>query len=160
MKIAFEPIGIIHTPFKTRENMPIQPSGAKGIKGTIEINTEFVEGLKDLDGFSHIFLIYHFHKTDKEPNLTVKPFLDTESRGLFSTRAPNRPNNIGLSVVKLVNIDNNIINIENVDIIDGTPLLDIKPYIPEFDEQSNVRAGWLKKAKNKVREKKSDNRFK
>jgi tRNA-Thr(GGU) m(6)t(6)A37 methyltransferase TsaA len=159
MEITFNPIGVIHTPFKEAENMPIQPSGAKGIKGFVEINTEFVDGLKDLDGFSHIILIYHFHKVNKKTELTVKPFLDSQLRGLFATRAPNRPNKIGISVVKLLKIEHNIIHIENIDIIDGTPLLDIKPYVPEFDEQSSVSVGWLEKAKGEVRNKKSDNRF-
>ncbi len=139
--------------------MPIQPSGARGIKGQIEIFAEFVEGLKDLDGFSHITLLYHFHKV-KESRLTVVPFMDTKPRGVFSTRAPKRPNPIGLSTVRLIKTEGNILHVENVDILDGTPLLDIKPYVPEFDDQDGYRTGWLEKAKGRVGGKKSDDRFK
>ena len=107
--------------------MPIQPSGAKGVAGTIEISPDFIEGLKDLDGFSHIILIYHFHLS-KEYTLSVKPFMDDKLRGVFATRAPRRPNPIGISVVKLIKVEpRNLLYTENLDIIDGTPLLDIKP---------------------------------
>ena len=138
--------------------MPIQPSGAAGVRGTIEIFPQFIEGLADLDGFSHLILLYHFHLV-KEANLTVTPFLDTEPRGLFSTRAPKRPNPIGISIVKLTSSDGNLLSIENVDVLDGTPLLDIKPYVPEFDHQTDVRLGWLEKAQGRSRQKQSDERF-
>jgi len=138
--------------------MPIQPTGAKGIAGTIEIHPEFAEGLKDLEGFSHIILIYHFHLS-KGYSLKVKPFMDENLRGVFATRAPKRPNPIGISVVKLRKIEGNILNIEDVDIVDGTPMLDIKPYVPEFDIQGVDRIGWLTQKANKVHLKKSDKRF-
>jgi tRNA-Thr(GGU) m(6)t(6)A37 methyltransferase TsaA len=152
------PIGLIRTPFKTLENMPIQPSGAAGIRGTVELFPEFAEGLKDLDGFSHLILLYHFHES-RGYKLTVTPFLDSKPRGLFSTRAPKRPNPIGLSIVRLIQIRGRTLDIENVDILDATPLLDIKPYVPEFDHQENCRIGWLKQVRGIVKAKKSDDRF-
>jgi len=158
-KIVYEPIGIIHSPFKDIKGMPIQPTGAKGIAGTIEIYPEFTEGLKDLEGFSHIILIYHFHLS-KGYSLKVTPFMDENLRGVFATRAPKRPNPIGISVVKLRKIEGNILNIEDVDIIDGTPLLDIKPYVPEFDVQEVEKIGWLSQKANNVPKMKSDERFK
>jgi tRNA (adenine37-N6)-methyltransferase len=157
-KIVYEPIGIIHSPFKDIKGMPIQPTGAKGIAGTIEIHPEFAEGLKDLEGFSHIILIYHFHLS-KGYSLKVKPFMDENLRGVFATRAPKRPNPIGISVVKLRKIEGNILNIEDVDIIDCTPLLDIKPYVPEFDVQEIEKIGWLSQKAEKVHKFKSDERF-
>ena len=158
MKIKYRPIGIIHSPFKDIEGMPIQPTGAARIKGTIEIFPEFAKGLKDLEGFSHIILLYHFHKV-KESKLIVTPFMDSRLRGIFSTRAPKRPNPIGLSVVRLTGVEQNILHIGNVDIIDSTPLLDIKPYVPEFDVHKAESIGWLHKAKGKIKNKKSDDRF-
>jgi len=139
--------------------MPIQPVGAAGVKGTVEVFEDFHTGLKDLDGFSHIILLYHFHLS-RSFNLHVVPFLDSESRGLFATRAPKRPNPIGLSVVQLDKIEDGVLHIQNVDILDGTPLLDIKPYVPEFDGQTEVRTGWLEKAGKTASTRKSDDRFK
>ena len=158
MKIEINPIGVIHSPFKELDGMPIQPTGAKGVEGKVEIFPEFQPGLKDLDGFSHIILLYHFHMSNGY-KLEVTPFLDTIKRGLFSTRAPKRPNPIGLSIVKLEKVVNGILHISNIDVLDGTPLLDIKPYVPDFDLQEDVRAGWLDKAKGRVSKKKSDDRF-
>ena len=157
--IEFAPIGIVHSPFTELEDMPIQPKGAAGIKGTVEVFESFTEGLKDLDGFSHIILLYHFHRSHGF-NLTVVPFLDTEPRGLFSTRAPKRPNPIGLSIVRLDKIEGGVLHIRNVDILDGTPLLDIKPYVPEFDAPAADRTGWLEKVKKTVSNRRSDDRFK
>jgi tRNA-Thr(GGU) m(6)t(6)A37 methyltransferase TsaA len=156
--LLFHPIGIIHTPFKELENMPIQPSGAAGIRGTVDLYPEFAEGLKDLDGFSHLILLYRFHES-RGYRLTVTPFLDSEPRGLFATRAPKRPNPIGLSIVKLIRIRECSLNVENVDILDGTPLLDIKPYVPQFDHQENCRIGWLEKVRERIKAKTSDDRF-
>ncbi len=156
--IICHPIGIIYTPFKDIKGMPIQPKGAKGVRGTIEVNPEYAEGLTDLEGFSHIILLYHFHKA-KGFELMVTPFLDSKQHGVFSTRAPRRPNPLGLSVVRLVKIENNCLQIENVDILDGTPLIDIKPYVSEFDAPPADGFGWLDKAKNRVQHKKSDHRF-
>ena len=159
MKIEFTPIGIIHSPFMVPEGMPIQPTGAAGIKGTVEVFENFHAGLKDLDGFSHIILLYHFHRSHGL-NLHVVPFMDSEPRGLFATRAPKRPNPIGISVVQLDKIEDGVLHIQNVDILDGTPLLDIKPYVPEFDAQVEVRTGWIEKAGKTISSWKSDNRFK
>jgi tRNA (adenine37-N6)-methyltransferase len=158
-KITYNPIGVIHSPHKTIENIPIQPVGAKGIKGEIEIYPEFKDGLKDLEGFSHIYLLYHFHKAEGY-SLQVKPFLDDELHGVFATRAPKRPNGIGLSVLKLNGIENNKVFVENVDILDGTPILDIKPYSSKFNAVENEKIGWLEKNINKSDDKKSDLRFK
>ncbi len=159
MEIIFKPIGKIISPFRSINEMPIQPAGAKGIQGKVIIFSEFAEGLKDLDGFSHIILLYHFHRV-KESNLTVIPFLDSKPRGVFATRAPKRPNPIGLSVVRLLDRKNNVLNIENVDILDGTPILDIKPYVPEFDFSNTSEIGWLKNVIQGAGKKKSDDRFK
>jgi len=139
--------------------MPIQPAGGAGIKGTVDVFEDFRPGLRDLDGFSHIILLYHFHRSEGF-SLHVVPFLDTVPRGLFATRAPKRPNPIGLSIVQLDKLEDGVLHIQNVDILDGTPLLDIKPYVSEFDAQLNVRAGWLEKARETVSSKKSDDRFK
>lgn len=157
--IKFQQIGTIHTPHKETAGMPIQPAGAGGVCGTIEILPEFAEGLKDLEGFSHLILIYHFHRV-RETKLSVTPFMDTKKRGIFATRAPMRPNPIGLSIVKLLAVEGNKLDIENVDILDNTPLLDIKPYVPEFDHQQEVRTGWLEKFRDKVHNHRSDDRFK
>jgi len=159
MTITFDPIGIIHTPFKTKAGMPIQPAGAKGIKGRIELKPEFVPGLLDLDGFSHIILVYHFHRSVGF-ELQTKPFLDDKKHGIFAVRAPQRPNPIGISVVKLLSISDNILEIENVDMLDGTPLLDIKPYIPDFDIHDVEKSGWIRNKSRKLRQTRSDNRFK
>lgn len=157
--IELKPIGIIHTPFSRPEGMPIQPKGAAGISGTIELFEEYHEGLKDLDGFSHIILLYHFHRSHGF-KLQVVPFMDSGLRGLFATRAPKRPNPIGISVVQLDKIENGVLHVKNVDIMDGTPLLDIKPYVPEFDHPQDVRTGWLEQAGKTVSGRKSDDRFK
>jgi tRNA-Thr(GGU) m(6)t(6)A37 methyltransferase TsaA len=142
MNIIYKPIGIIHSPFNKDEKVPIQPPRAKGIKGTIKLKNKFVDGLKDLDGFSHIILLYHFHLSENY-SLSVVPFLDNKPRGVFATRAPRRPNAIGLSVVKLIEIEKKVLFIENVDIVDETPLLDIKPYIREFEDPGELKIGWL-----------------
>ena len=159
MKIEYHPIGIIHSPFTELSGMPIQPAGAAGVKGTVEVFPKYNDGIKDLEGFSHIIMLYHFHGS-KGFKLHVVPFMDSTPRGVFAIRAPKRPNPIGLSVIKLQKIQDNILYVENVDILDGTPLLDIKPYIPEFDEQIEVRAGWLEEARKEVSKRKSDQRFK
>jgi tRNA-Thr(GGU) m(6)t(6)A37 methyltransferase TsaA len=152
-------IGIIHTPFRVLSDMPIQPSGAAGVKGTVKVFDEYRSGLKDLAGFSHIILLYYFNRSQGY-DLLVVPFMDSEPRGLFATRAPKRPNPIGISVVKLESIEDSKLHIQNVDILDGTPLLDIKPYVPEFDAVSTVRTGWLEKSRKNVADQKADDRFK
>ena len=158
MAIQFEPIGVIRSPFKSIEGMPIQPKGAAGIRGSVEVFPEYEQCLKDLDGFSHVYLLYHFHLVMEWKPL-VTPFMDSVKRGLFATRAPKRPNPIGLSVVKLLSIEGGRLEIENVDVVDGAPLLDIKPYVPDFDNHPATRIGWLEEAKGKVLTKKSDSRF-
>ena len=157
-EIVYKPIGIIHTPFQNIQNMPIQPVAANGIRGTVKIFSDYTAGLKDINGFSHIILVYHFHLSNGY-RLEIKPFLDDDTHGVFATRAPNRPNQIGLSVVKLVNLEDDIIHIENVDIVNGTPLLDIKPFVPDFNAAKDVKIGWLLKSKNDFLIKKSDGRF-
>ena len=152
------PIGIIHSPFTDPAGMPIQPSGASDVKGTVEVFVEYKCGLQDLDGFSHIILLYQFHRS-RGFALCVVPFLDTVLRGIFATRSPRRPNHIGLSVVRLERLDGRVLHIAGVDILDGTPLLDIKPYVPEFDSPSDVRTGWFGSSGNRVRETRSDGRF-
>lgn len=157
-EIIYKPIGVIRTPFKSPVGVPIQPSAGKGIKGLVEIFPEYTEGLKDLEGFSHIILIYHFHLV-KKFSLKVIPYMDNEYRGVFATRAPARPNPIGISVVRLVKIEGNKLYIEDVDIVDGTPLLDIKPYVPEFDYRPEVKIGWLEKRVKKLKNTRDDGRF-
>jgi tRNA-Thr(GGU) m(6)t(6)A37 methyltransferase TsaA len=158
MRIVYQPIGVVHSPFRDVEGVPIQPTAATGIRGSVEVLPELVEGLQDLDGFSHIVLLYHFHLV-RESRLTVTPFLDSRPRGVFATRAPTRPNPIGLSIVRLLNVEGNILHVENVDIVDGTPLLDIKPYVPEFDHHAAERTGWLEQARGQVQAQKADGRF-
>ena len=158
MDIRYTPIGIIRSPFSEPSGMPIQPGGAMGIPGQIHLEAQYAPGLKDLDGFSHILLLYHLHMVE-DFNLIVTPFLDTQPRGVFATRAPKRPNPIGLSVVKLVRVQGNVLHIENVDILDGTPLLDIKPYAPQFDGVDRVRTGWLQAAEGDIQKARSDDRF-
>jgi tRNA-Thr(GGU) m(6)t(6)A37 methyltransferase TsaA len=157
--MEMKPIGTIHTPFTDPAGMPIQPTGACGVKGTVEVWDEYRAGLKDLDGFSHIILLYHFHRSEGF-KLHVIPFMDSEPRGVFATRAPKRPNSIGLSIVQLARIENGILHIQNVDILDGTPLFDIKPYVPAFDPQVDVRTGWLDCVGKTVSKRKADTRFK
>lgn len=154
----FKPIGIVHSPFKEAIGTPIQPKAAKGIEGTVEVFAEFADGLTDLDGFSHIILICHFHLA-KNYKLKVIPYMDDQQRGVFATRAPSRPNPIGISVVKLNRIENNILYIQDIDIIDGTPLLDIKPYVSKFDSKEDIKIGWLEKRVNKLSTSKDDGRF-
>jgi tRNA-Thr(GGU) m(6)t(6)A37 methyltransferase TsaA len=157
-EIIYRPIGVIHSPFKTPRGTPIQPEGAKGVKGKVIIKNEYKEGLKDLQGFSHIILIYQFHLT-KSYSLIVRPYMDNNLHGVFATRAPKRPNPIGISVVKLVEIEDNVLEIEDVDVIDGTPLLDIKPYVPDFDIRKVEKIGWLQELIHKLPDKKDDGRF-
>lgn len=154
--IYIEPIGIINTPWTTRENMPIQPNGAEGTKGRITLYRNFMSGLKDLEDFSHIILLYHFDR-QRAYDLEVIPFMDTQKRGVFSTRSPKRPNRIGMSIVRLDKIEKNVLFIRDVDMMDNTPLIDIKPFIEEIDNKTGTRQGW---AKNKEFESRlSDDRF-
>ena len=159
-EINIKPIGTIFTPHTTIKNMPIQPLAARGIKGYIKLLPEYTEGLKDLEGFSHITLIYHFHKINGY-ELVVTPFMDTEEHGIFACKAPKRPNAIGISTVKLISIKENVLYIEQVDMLDETPLIDIKPFSPRYDNRLNAKTGWLERFKKTPLEKlRSDERFK
>jgi len=140
MKITYRPIGIIHSPFKEPKGTPIQPKAAKGIKGMVEVFPPYEKGLKDIKGFSHIILIYHFHLS-KAYSLEVKPYMDNKLHGVFATRAPARPNPIGISVIRLIKVERNNLHIKDVDIVDGTPLLDIKPFVAEFNAEDIIKKG-------------------
>lgn len=158
MEITYRPIGVLHSPFTSLDQMPIQPTAQSSAPGVAEILPEFADGLRDLDGFSHVILIYHLHEVHRT-QLTVTPFLDSEPRGVFATRAPTRPNAIGLSVVALEGIEGTRLLLGGLDVLDGTPLLDIKPYVPEFDAPADVRIGWLGAARGRVAGARSDDRF-
>jgi len=151
-------IGTIRSPFTDPKGTPIQPVGAKGIKGRIELFPEYVAGLQDLNGFSHIILLYYFHRADDGP-MIVTPYMEDKPRGVFSVRMPGRPNHIGISVVRLLSIKDNVLEIENVDILDETPLLDIKPYVTKCDIYETEREGWLTPISDKAESKKCDGRF-
>lgn len=142
MELRFTPIGIIHTPFKSPAECPRQGFLKQGVKGRIEILPELKEGLLDLDGFSHILLIWVFHKSESY-KLLSKPPDEEKVHGVFATRSPHRPNPLGLTVVKLIRIEENILHIENPDMVDGTPLLDIKPYVLTPDTLGKIKRGWL-----------------
>ena len=156
--ISYRPIGVIRTPFKEPKDTPIQPVAAEGVEGLVEVFPEYVEGLEGLEGFSHIILIYHFHLV-KGSLLKVKPYLSDQLVGVFATRAPPRPNPIGISVVRLLRREGNVLHVSDVDIVDGTPLLDIKPYVPTFDSRSAERIGWLEGVVHRAREARDDGRF-
>ena len=140
MEFTMRPIGVIHSPFTDKKETPIQPPRSQTM-GTVEVYPDYVDGLHNLEGFSHIILLYAFHQSSGY-SLRIKPFLDNQERGLFATRYPYRPNPIGLSIVELVSIEENILNINHIDVLDNTPLLDIKPYVPDFDVRENTRVGW------------------
>ncbi len=157
--VVLTPIGVIRTPFASLEGMPIQPGGARDVLGRVELRPDLAPALADLEGFSHIYLIYCFHKSQGF-RLTVTPYLDDTPRGLFATRAPRRPNPIGLSVVELAGVAGNILTVRGIDVLDGTPLLDIKPYAPAFDAPLGaVRSGWLAGKERTVAETRADGRF-
>jgi len=143
-EIKLKPIGIIHTPYKDPKGIPIQGRFGRDVTGQVEIFSEYQKGLKDIEGFSHIILIYYFNQTEEE-KLISKPFLEDKPHGIFAIRSPKRPNHIGFSTVKLEKVTSNSITFSEVDILDGTPLLDIKPYVSHFDSRENVKNGWLNK---------------
>lgn len=154
--VVYRPIGTVRSPFTEPEGMPIQPGRGRDVRGSVELRQELAAGLSDLDGFSHIILVCHLHRSAGY-SLQVVPYLDDVPRGLFATRAPRRPNPIGLSVVRLVSISGAHIEFEGVDLLDGTPVLDIKPYVPELLEGEEVRLGWLDHVRG--RDAVSDSRF-
>lgn len=142
MEIKLKPIGIIHTPYRDSEVAPIQGRLKSNVEGAVEVHPGFSEGLKDVERFSHLILLYHFHCSG-EPRLLAKPYLGEEKRGIFAIRAPCRPNPIGFTVVKLLERQANKLEVSGVDMLDGTPLLDIKPYVPKFDSVPEATSGWL-----------------
>lgn len=156
--ITYQPIGIIHSKFKEPKGTPIQPAAGKDITAEVEVFPQYIEGLEDLGDFSHIMLLFHFHFS-KSFSLKVKPYMDTNFHGVFATRAPSRPNSIGISIVRLIKIKENILHIKDVDIVDGTPLLDIKPYVPEFAATETIKTGWLDENVHKLDTSKDDGRF-
>jgi tRNA (adenine37-N6)-methyltransferase len=156
--IQIKPIGIVHSPFKSPVGIPIQTAYSQDDSAQIEIFPEFSAGLKDIEEFSHLHIIYSFHLSTTQ-HLQVKPFYDDNIHGIFSVRAPARPNNIGLSIVQLERVEKNILHIRNVDMINNTPVLDIKPFVPDFDNRFNCRIGWLEGKIQQDPHKKSDDRF-
>lgn len=151
-------IGVIRTPFTRLEDMPIQPVGAEDVEGEAVVLEQFAPGLRDLALFSHIILIYHFHRAPRV-ELLVVPYLDTAERGVFATRSPLRPSHIGLSIVRLVSASGNIVRSRGADVLDGTPLLDIKPYIPQFDHRPEASSGWMESSREAVARRRADGRF-
>jgi tRNA (adenine37-N6)-methyltransferase len=151
-------IGVIRTPFTELQGMPVQPAGAGDIMGEVIIEPALAEGLRDLDGFSHIYLIYHLHKV-AQTRLTVIPFMDTEPRGVFATRSPVRPSHLGLSIVELLKVEGNRLTVRGADMLDGTPLIDIKPYITAFDCPAEASSGWMTATRGEVGKKRADQRF-
>ena len=141
MNLDLTPIGIVHSPHSRPERTPIQPRFARGLSGTAEIEPRFVEGLRDLEGFSHLWLVTWLHRSTGV-RLHVTPYLDDTPRGVFATRSPHRPNPIGLSLVRLIRIEGNKLHLEDLDLLDGTPILDIKPHVPDFDRVGEIRCGW------------------
>lgn len=159
MKIYYDPIGYFKTPFTVIQGMPIQPIGAEEVEGSIEILPQFRGGLKDLEGFSHVFVLYHLHEIEGY-DLMVKPFLDKDHHGIFATRSPKRPNPIGLSVMRLKNVTTEAVYLEGIDVLNQTPVLDIKPYVADFDACNASRFGWFEGKSAQARHHRSDERFK
>jgi tRNA-Thr(GGU) m(6)t(6)A37 methyltransferase TsaA len=155
---VYRPIGVIHSPLKEAVGAPIQSVAARDVEGVVELFPQYAGGLRDIEGFSHIILIYNFHLSGKS-SLIVRPYLDDETHGVFATRAPARPNPIGISVVRLGRVDGTRLHVTGVDVLDGTPLLDIKPYIPQFDAIETEKIGWLKDRIHMVEKTKDDGRF-
>ena len=140
--ITHTPIGVIHSPFTDPANTPIQGVFADGARGEVEVFPEYAAGLKDIDGFSHLILIYHFHLAEGY-SLISKPFMGDIEKGIFSIRHPRRPNHIGISIVRLDNVRKNVLEIRDVDVLNGTPLLDIKPFVHQFDQRADIQSGWV-----------------
>lgn len=156
--VSYLPIGVVRSPFMTTHGMPIQAVAARGVRGRVELDPAHAEGLADIEGFSHLILLYHLHEVTA-PQLSVTPFLDTASHGIFATRSPARPNAIGMSTVRLLSVDGCTLEVEGIDILDGTPLLDIKPYVPQFDDREGARIGWYADRVQAVGETRADGRF-
>jgi tRNA-Thr(GGU) m(6)t(6)A37 methyltransferase TsaA len=148
-KFTIQSIGVIHTQHIDLSKTPIQPVFSKGMRGQVELFPDYVDGLADLDGFSHIYLFYYFDRSTMT-KMRVKPYLDDKARGIFATRAPHRPNKIGLSLVRLLGVRDNVLEVDGVDMLDKTPLIDIKPYIERFGPKEAVRSGWQDRISDEV----------
>lgn len=157
--LEYDPIGVVWTPFESPDGMPIQPVGDAAAEGTLDIHDEYTDGLGDLGGFSHCILLYHFHASGDGSPTQVEPFLDDEPRGVFATRAPQRPNPIGLSVVEIASVEDDEVAVRDVDVVDGTPLLDVKPFVPAFDVPEDAETGWIDASASAVRSRHADDRF-
>jgi tRNA-Thr(GGU) m(6)t(6)A37 methyltransferase TsaA len=156
--ISYTPIGIVRSPFAGLAGMPIQTVAAKGVAATIELEPSYAAGLRDIDDFSHLLVISHLHLMQGYA-LEVTPFMDTQTHGVFATRSPRRPNPIGLSIVRLMRVEGATLHIEEVDLVDGTPVLDIKPYVPQLDDRATERTGWFAANVHKVHEVRADDRM-
>jgi tRNA-Thr(GGU) m(6)t(6)A37 methyltransferase TsaA len=157
-KVTLEFIGTIHTPFIEPKGTPITSFAGSGVKGTVEVNEQFAPGLKDIEGFSHLTLIYYMHRVTRK-GLNSVPFMDDEPHGVFATRSPLRPNHIGMSIVRLMGVRGNTLDIQDLDIVDGTPLLDIKPYIPQVDSRTECRTGWFTGDMDRMKRTRDDGRY-
>jgi tRNA (adenine37-N6)-methyltransferase len=146
LEFLIKAIGIIHTPFQEKAGMPIQ-SARSEVEGTVEVFPEYLAGLAGIEEFSHLYLLYAFHCAEPLQTLTVKPFLDDQAHGLFTTRYPCRPNPIGFSVIRLIKREDHLLYFKGADMLDRTPLLDIKPYIPDFDIFTVEKIGWYQNRK-------------
>jgi len=155
--ITYTPIGIVRSPFATLPGMPIQTVAAQGVAATVELDPSYAAGLRDIEGFSHLLIISHLHLMQGYA-LEVTPFMDTQTHGVFATRSPRRPNPIGLSIVRLIRVEGATLHIEEVDLLDGTPVLDIKPYVPQFDDRATERTGWFATNVHKVYATRADDR--
>lgn len=156
--ICYTPIGVIHTPFTALAGMPLHTVAAAGVRGTIELDPAYAAGLQDLDGFAYLILLYHQHMA-RAAQMIVTPFMDDQPHGIFATRSPGHPNPIGISVVRLIAVEGATLTIEEVDILDGTPLLDIKPYVPTFDARDTAQIGWYAGKVDNVYTRRADDRF-
>ena len=156
--LTYEPIGVVRSPFTECAGMPLQPPAAPEVEGRIELEPDYVPGLLDLDGFSHVWVLAHLHRA-AEVDLQIVPFLDTELRGVFATRSPGRPNPISISVFRLLGVDGASIRVAGVDLLDGTPVLDVKPYVPRFDMRQPTRIGWFEGRDADVEWRRADDRF-
>ncbi len=156
--VTFQPVGVVRSPFTDPVGMPIQAVAARGVPGLLELDPVYEAGLSDLDGFSHVIVIYHLHRS-QPGRLVVTPFLDTQPRGIFATRSPQRPNAIGLSTLRVVRVDGPRVHVEDVDMLDGTPILDLKPYVPQFDDRPADRIGWFAGQIDRVGGTRADARF-
>ena len=156
--ITFTPIGVVHSPYSEPAGMPIQTVAAPGVAGTVVLDPAYASGLNDIGGFSHLWLLVYLHRMQGYA-LEVTPYMDDKPHGLFATRSPRRPNPIGLSLVRLVRVEGATLHIEDIDLLDGTPVLDIKPYIPRLDDRDAERTGWYAANVHKVSQVKADGRF-